>query len=163
MRLLDDRLYYPMWNFDEMVIGEHSTWISKFSLNMIIMTIWKVIISAITHFELDFKIPVIIFRLNLEKYIKKSQIWWLRWIPGFWRIHPIYEFPENSQSDNCYFREKFQKSYVEWIRQNPRIRPSYSFCDFSSKNVNLGLKLDILKFLGIQPTIQGRPDWKSQF
>jgi len=48
------------------------------------------------------------------------------------------------------FRENFQKSYIGRIRKNPRIHPSYHFCDFF-KSDNLGLKMKFLKFLGIHP------------
>ena len=44
------------------------------------------------------------------------------------RIYPLYEFPENGHSD---------KSSLLW---------------FFLKNVNFGLKMKILKFLGIHPT-----------
>ena len=50
------------------------------------------------------------------------------------RIHPIYDFrhfPENF--DNGYFREKFKKSYLEWIRKNLRIHHSFHCCEFPSK------------------------------
>ena len=66
-----------------------------------------------------------------------------RWIFGFSRIHPIYDFldfPENRQSDNDYFREKLKKNIFGWIRKNPRIHPSNHFLWFSLKNENLGLK-----------------------
>ena len=44
-------------------------------------------------------------------------------------------------------RENFQKkSYIGLIRKNPENHPNYDFCDFTSKNDNLGLKLKILKF-----------------
>ena len=52
------------------------------------------------------------------------------------RIHPIYDFhyfPENGHSGNGYFREKFQISYLERIRKNPKIHPSYNFSNFLSK------------------------------
>ena len=35
--------------------------------------------------------------------------------------------------------------------KSPGIHPGYYFCDFPSKNDNLGLKMTVLKFLGIQP------------
>ena len=38
------------------------------------------------------------------------------------------------------------------LLENPGIHPSYKFIIFS-KNVNLGLKMKVLKFLGIQPII----------
>ena len=60
----------------------------------------------------------------------------LGWIPGFLRIHPIYDFrnfAENGQSDNGYFLDKFWKSYIGWIRENPEIHPSYNFRGFHSK------------------------------
>ena len=44
------------------------------------------------------------------------------------------------------------KSYIGWIPKKPRIHTSYHFCD-SLKNDILGLKMKILKFLGIQPNI----------
>ena len=37
--------------------------------------------------------------------------------------------------------------------KNPGIIPSYRFCDFFLKNDNLGLKMKILKFLEIQPSL----------
>ena len=37
------------------------------------------------------------------------------------------------------------------MNQNSGIYPSYNFHDFSLKNDNLGSKIKILKFLGIQP------------
>ena len=37
------------------------------------------------------------------------------------------------------------------MRENLGIHPSYHFYDFSPKNVKLGLKIKILKFLGNQP------------
>ena len=32
--------------------------------------------------------------------------------------------------------------------------PSYHFCDFSSKNNNLGFEMKVLRFLGILPTVR---------
>ena len=60
----------------------------------------------------------------------------LGWIPGFQRTHPIYVFrniAENGHFDIGYFLENFWKSYIGWIRENPRIHPSYDLCDFPSK------------------------------
>ena len=48
-----------------------------------------------------------------------------------------------------YFHEKFEKSYIRWTRKYPRIQPSYYLSDFP-ENDNLGLKMKILKFLGIE-------------
>lgn len=36
-------------------------------------------------------------------------------------------------------------------QENPGFHPSYHFDDFSFKNNNLGLKMKVLEFLGIQP------------
>ena len=53
------------------------------------------------------------------------------------------------------FSENKRNSYIGWIRKKTRIRPSYQFYDFSVKNDrqkwDLGFKMKILKFLGIQP------------
>ena len=60
------------------------------------------------------------------KIIKKL----LGWIPGFFRIHPVYEFrlfSDNGHSDDDYLREKFKKSYIGWIRKNSDIHPGYPF------------------------------------
>ena len=37
------------------------------------------------------------------------------------------------------------------VRENPEIHPSYHFNDFCLKNDYLGLKMKVLKFLGIEP------------
>ena len=50
------------------------------------------------------------------------------------RISPYLwfsRFPENGHSDNGYFRKNSWKP--GWIRKNPRIHPSYHFCNFHSK------------------------------
>ena len=57
---------------------------------------------------------------------------------------------------------KWRKSYLGWIRKNPEILPSYHSYDFSLKNDNLGLKIAILKFLGIQPR-KRLSDWPEIF
>ena len=63
--------------------------------------------------------------------------------------HPIYDFryfAENDLSDNSYFLEKFWKSYIGWIRQNPGIHPSYNFRGFHSKKTNWAKKWLFLNF-----------------
>ena len=49
------------------------------------------------------------------------------------------------------FSGKSRKSYLGRIRKDPRIHPSYYFCDFPSKMADLGWK--ILNFLRIQPSL----------
>jgi len=39
----------------------------------------------------------------------------------------------NGHFGNGYFREKFKKSYIGWIRKNPSIHPHYYFHDFHLK------------------------------
>ena len=46
-----------------------------------------------------------------------------------------HDFPENGHLDNGDFCEKFQKSYIGWIRKNPRIHPTYHFSIFPSKMI----------------------------
>ena len=56
--------------------------------------------------------------------------------PDILPIHPIYNFRDFDQiahSDNDYFREKWKKLYIGWIRWNQAIYPSCNFCDFPSK------------------------------
>ena len=48
-------------------------------------------------------------------------------------LYMTFKIFENGHFDNGYFCEKFQKSYIGWIRKNPRIHPSYLFCDFLQK------------------------------
>ena len=43
---------------------------------------------------------------------------------------------------------------IEWgTRQFPENHPSFHFYNFSLENENLGFKIRILKFLGIQPIV----------
>ena len=54
-------------------------------------------------------------------------------ISGFFNTLPLYEFrwfSEKSHSDDGY---SYEKSYVGYIRNNPKILSSYHICDFSSK------------------------------
>ena len=44
-------------------------------------------------------------------------------------------------------QEKMRKSYRGWIRKNPRIHPSFHFCELTTHD----LKMKILKVYGIQP------------
>ena len=49
------------------------------------------------------------------------------------------------------FSGKSRKSYLRRIRKDPRIHPTYRFCDFPSKMTDLGSKF--LNFLKIQPSL----------
>ena len=76
-----------------------------------------------------------LFEAQIVIFVQKG---WPGWITGFLRIHPKYDFryfPEIDHSDNGYFRGKFQKSYMGWLRKIPRI----IFVIFP-QNDNLGLK-----------------------
>ena len=55
-------------------------------------------------------------------------------------------FPQNGHSGNGIFAENKKKSYKGSIRKNPRICPSYHFCDFPGKigiKLNLGIKMKV--------------------
>ena len=58
-------------------------------------------------------------------------------------------YTEHSHYGNGHFRKIAKVIY----RANtyPGIQPSYHYFDFPIKNDNLGKKMKILKFLGIQP------------
>ena len=62
----------------------------------------------------------------------------------------IFEFLTLKPSSKWSYSENQRKSNVGGIRENPGIHPSYHFMIFP-QNDNLGLKMKILKFLGIQP------------
>ena len=52
------------------------------------------------------------------------------------------------------FWENFLENFLEFLPIQPiyDFHPSYSFCDFFHKNCNLGSKMKVLKFFGIQPS-----------
>ena len=58
-------------------------------------------------------------------------------------------WPENSRK--WQFSEGKQKLYIGWTRKTPGIYSGYHFFTIFLKNYNFGLKIKILKFLGIQP------------
>ena len=69
---------------------------------------------------------------------------------GFQRIHPFYDFCDFSRM------AIFLKYHIkDKKRQNPGIHPSYNFRDYLSKMTIKTSKLEVLKFLGIQPTLYG--------
>ena len=94
----------------------------------------------------------IIFREKITKMLTRESSRIFTNSPFIW----FPRFPKNDHSNNGYFHEKLEKSYIRWIRRNPRILPSkllvvIMFVIFPKKS-NLRLKLNILKFLGIQPS-----------
>ena len=85
------------------------------------------------------KITKIIARVN-SRILKNSPYIWF--FVNFPRKQPLSEWPFSAIS---------RKSYIGYIRENPGIHPYYHFCDLPSKNDKLRLKINIMKFLGIQP------------
>ena len=57
------------------------------------------------------------------------------------------DFPENGYSDNGYSRGKMQNSYIGWTQE---FTLTIIFVMVAIKNDNLGLKMKVLNFLGIQ-------------
>ena len=98
---------------------------------------------------------IFVFKLNLPFLIEKCKNNNLGEFPDFYEststLYMIFAiFPENGHSVNSYFRSKFQKSFIGWIRKNPGIHPYYYSCVFL-KNDDWGFKMKIFKFHGIQP------------
>ena len=83
---------------------------------------------------------------NLKIFIFKPKIRVNSWIwtnsPYIWSLLVFWDRPFWVD----FFCEKFWKSFMRWIRENPRIHRSFDFCDFSFKNSNLGLKLKFWDF-----------------
>ena len=75
-----------------------------------------------------------------------------RQILGFY-IVTLYMILKIFQKKVRIFDQKILKSPL-WICENTGIHTSYEFSDFPWKMANLGLKMKILKFLGIQPTYE---------